>query len=677
MMKVAIFHDFFDEIGGAEITLLVLAKALNATIVTTNIDKQKISELGFDSIKFVSLGGIPNVKYLKQFAAQLRFLFCDFSREFDFFIFGGFCSISAAIKHKNNLWYCFSPRRGIYDLRYHYFSKYNIPAQALINLLMLLDKFFARKLKTIIAPSQNVRSRIRKYYGRKSDVVYHPVPTKNFHFKKHEGYWLCATRIDSYKRLELQLAAFAKLSSEKLVIVGTHSPENKGYFLDLLENCPRNVDFVGGVYDPMKLSELYSKCKGFIVTSLNEDFGMNVVEAMASGKPVIAPDEGGYRETVVDGVTGVLIPDITAGSLSSAVEQVSRELEEKPDKYSRECMERASEFDEKIFIRKIKEILDGEDNRNSGGVKGKSSSPKVSVVIPTYYSERTLRACLESVLNQTYDDYEVVVVYTVCGDETLSIIKDFAERDDRVRYVTQEKVGRGPARNNGIRASKGEIIVSTDSDCVVPSDWLQKLVEPIQKDGEVVVQGHEIAASDDFLSKLIEGGNDRHVQNHVKKGGYIDHIDTKNMAIKKDLLNELGGFNNTLGTLDDFELKIRLKKAGIKIRFLPDLRVKHNHRQSLFLLIKQKAEQGYWASIVYQLHKDFFDSEKKKDNVIQTQYLSYLLLSPFVLIKKFFEYGPSNCLFIIINSLSWLCGNFIGRLNKTKAFKQIKEEEKE
>ncbi|MDD5454642.1 MAG: glycosyltransferase [Candidatus Ratteibacteria bacterium] len=352
-MKIAIFHDYFDEVGGAEITFLILARALEATIITTNIDRGKISELGYGDVKIISAGKVLPVKYFKQMMSKYRFFLYNCSSQFDFFIFGGFCSIFAAKKHKKNLWYCLSPERGLYDLRYRYFSKNNFFAQSVIGLLIKLDKYFAKHLKRIIAPSRNVQKRIKKYYSRESKIIHHPVSTDVFYFKKPKDYWLSVSRIDPYKRLELQLETFERTPEEKLIIIGTYSKENTKYFLRLKRMCPENVIFKGAVYDTDELSKLYAECKGFIATAQDEDFGMTVVEAMASGKPVVALNEGGYKETIIDKITGRLVEDVDPEKLSNAVREVSKNLE----KYKDACVRQAKKFDTKVFIEKMKEEI--------------------------------------------------------------------------------------------------------------------------------------------------------------------------------------------------------------------------------------------------------------------------------------------------------------------------------
>lgn len=350
-MKIAIMHDYFDEIGGAELTLLHLARALDAPVITTNIAKKRVSELGFADVRFISIGRVPAVAHVKQMAAKLRFQLCNFQQAFDVFIFGGFCSIFAAKRHRNNLWYCFSPQMGLYELRYTYFSRYNIFAQAVISLFVMLDQQAARAVSRFVAPSKHVQQKIRKCYKRQSSVVYSPVSA--FSYKPHDHYWLCVSRIDPCKGLDKLLKVFARLPQERLVVVGAAAGEHQGYFARLRKGSPANVQFVGGVYDRRALAQYYARCKGFVTASTIEGFGMNVVEAMAAGKPVIAPARGGHLETMVDGATGRLLDKLDSAAFVKAIQKVGAHA----PRYRKACEQQAQRFDTDAFVRNMKKEI--------------------------------------------------------------------------------------------------------------------------------------------------------------------------------------------------------------------------------------------------------------------------------------------------------------------------------
>ena len=175
-------------------------------------------------------------------------------------------------------------------------------------------------------------------------MIYPPIETSRFSYRKNGDYWLSVNRLITHKRVDIQLKAFAKMPDEKLIIVGwyeksKHFQEYAGYLEGLK---PDNVEIRNWV-SQKELLNLYSNCKGFITTSKNEDFGMTPVEAMASDKPVIPPNEGGYRESIIDGVTGSLISDIDPVKIIRVVREIGPHAEQ----YKDACLDRAGEFDTK------------------------------------------------------------------------------------------------------------------------------------------------------------------------------------------------------------------------------------------------------------------------------------------------------------------------------------------
>jgi glycosyltransferase involved in cell wall biosynthesis len=163
-------------------------------------------------------------------------------------------------------------------------------------------------------------------------------------------------RLTRAKRIEIQMKAFSKLPDEKLIIVGSYERGSRPFesykrFIEKIK--PENVEIMSWV-DYKTLRELHANSKGFITTSMDEDFGMTPIEAMASGKAVIAPNAGGYKESVINGKTGVLIDDINTDKLVEAIKEVRKN----PKKYKSACIRQAKKFDTKEFMRKIKEQIE-------------------------------------------------------------------------------------------------------------------------------------------------------------------------------------------------------------------------------------------------------------------------------------------------------------------------------
>lgn len=116
-MKIAIFHDYFRVLGGAEKLVLTMAKSLDADIITSEFDSSCIKDSNFKDLRIISLGKHSKLTNLLPMICRRRFSKCDFSKEYDYFIFSGNFSIYAAKKHRPNIWYCHSPLRGLYDLK--------------------------------------------------------------------------------------------------------------------------------------------------------------------------------------------------------------------------------------------------------------------------------------------------------------------------------------------------------------------------------------------------------------------------------------------------------------------------------------------------------------------------------------------------------------------------------
>jgi glycosyltransferase involved in cell wall biosynthesis len=357
MLKVAIFHDYIGAIGGAERLVLTLARALGADVITTDLDFGSVKKLGFQDINIISLGPLFKAAPFRQLEASLKFALCNFP-DYDFYIFSGNWAHFAASRHKPNLWYCHTPTRAFYDLEEYVLKNQKTAVHRMIALMWThlhrwFDQRTIRYINKIVANSQNTKERIKKYYNIDADVVYPPISTDKFRFIENGPYWLAVNRLYPEKRIYLQMEAFCRLPQEKLKIVGwLDGKDNDRRNLELKFDIPSNVEVLGSVPDDV-LADLYGRSRGFICTAMDEDFGMAPVEAMAAGKPVVATKEGGYLESVVDGVTGRLV-EADVESIVDAVLEISKIGS---GAYRDACMSRAKLFDERIFENKVRAMI--------------------------------------------------------------------------------------------------------------------------------------------------------------------------------------------------------------------------------------------------------------------------------------------------------------------------------
>lgn len=364
-MKIAVFHNYLDNIGGAEMVALFLARELGADIYTTNVDLEKIKKMGFDNLepRIFSIGSIPKIAPFRQQLALLYFRQLNLSKKYDFFIIAGDWAMSAAVNNQPNIWYVHSPLNELWEfqlfIKKELLSLWKKPIYNLwVNFNRKLTLKYAKHVNSWVCNSLNTKNRIKKYYLKDSLVINPPINTNEYKSSESKGYWLSVNRLAVHKRIEIQLEAFKSLPNEKLIIVGSYEkdvPQFENYKTYLEKIKPTNVTFLHWL-NKTELLEFYGECKGFITTSKDEDFGMTVIEAMAAGKPVICPNEGGYKESIGTS-TGILLDNIDNVKLKDAIQNISGKLITNKNFYKDACIKRASEFDTKVFINKIKEAI--------------------------------------------------------------------------------------------------------------------------------------------------------------------------------------------------------------------------------------------------------------------------------------------------------------------------------
>lgn len=365
-MNIAILHSFMDNIGGAEMVTLTLARELNAHIYTTNINKDHIIEMGFQDVlpRIISIGKVPLQAPFRHQITSFRFRRLNLSKRYNYYIISGDWAMSGGVNNHPNIWYVHSPLHELWELkgwiRKNIVSALKRPfydVWVLVNRILTLK--YSRYIDTFVSNSKNTKERIKKYYKKDAVVIYPPIYTDKYSSNTSKDYWLSVNRLLKNKRIEIQLDTFRKMPEENLIIVGSYEKsaiQFESYKSELESIKPSNVTIVSWV-DDKELKSLYSECKGLITTAMKEDFGMTAVEAMASGKPVIAPNEGGYKESIIDGANGILIDDIDADKLSNAIRNINRKLNLEGEPFNYSCVERSREFDTTIFIEKIKEVL--------------------------------------------------------------------------------------------------------------------------------------------------------------------------------------------------------------------------------------------------------------------------------------------------------------------------------
>jgi len=207
---------------------------------------------------------------------------------------------------------------------------------------------------------------------------------------------------------------------------------------------------------------------------------------------------------------------------------------------------------------------------------------RISLVIPTYNRRETLRRCLAAALAQDLPDYEVIVVDDASTDGTEEMVpREFPQ----VRYLRQER-NRGPAaaRNRGLAVAQGEIIAFTDDDCLLPPDFLSRLLEGYRQYPQVVGVGGYLLAPDHLLTRNPWAQYEAYMTRQVYRAGDAPYVGgyecpaggTNAMSYRRSALEAVGGFDESFPVPggEDAELKWRMVQAGGALAYLP-IRVIH------------------------------------------------------------------------------------------------------
>ena len=331
--RVALVHDWLTGMRGGEKVLEAIAELYpGATIHTLLHVKGTVSaalQKHPERRSFVQW--LPSAaqhyrRYLPFFPTAIEQF--DFD-PYDLVISTSHCAAKSVVVpgRARHICYCHSPMRYAWDQ----FDSYFGPAQVGPGVSSLLRPVMARlarwdaatagRVDRYVANSHYVAGRIRRYYNRGSTVVYPPVDTAFYHpdsALSPEPFFLAVSALVPYKRLDVAIRACAEAGTP-LTIVGKGPEEDR--LRRLARTVGADVTFAGWLMDD-EIRELYRRCRAALMPGI-EDFGMVPVEAQACGRPVVALGEGGAVESVVDGVTGLLVKDPTVGAFAAALRDVS------------------------------------------------------------------------------------------------------------------------------------------------------------------------------------------------------------------------------------------------------------------------------------------------------------------------------------------------------------------
>jgi len=223
----------------------------------------------------------------------------------------------------------------------------------------------------------------------------------------------------------------------------------------------------------------------------------------------------------------------------------------------------------------------------------------ISVVIPSYNSEQTIRKCLDSILNQSYSGpYEAILVDS-SNDSTPVIVSSFYPNVKLIHLG--QKTDPGTARNLGVREAKGELIAFIDSDCIAAQDWLENIHFAHESDysivGGVVNNGNEdddLVAWAGYMAEFRE-----FLPEQTRRE--VMHIPTCNISYKKEVFDEFGVFRGEYYPQEDLMYNYNLWTNGVRLLLNPAIRVWHHHRSELKDFLRHQRKIGAITSKVLKI----------------------------------------------------------------------------
>ncbi|HEV3091378.1 MAG TPA: glycosyltransferase [Candidatus Cybelea sp.] len=353
-MNVALVHDYLNQRGGAERVFAHIARAWPDAPIFTALYDERVHGKEFPKRR-VRRSYLARVPYANRIFRALAPLY---PRAFEAFDLSGY----DAIVSSTTAWAkgVRIPRDAVHVCYVNTVSRFafasdeyvgkmapiNI-ARPLIHRLIAWDKAAALRPTQLVANSRNVAARIRRHYGRDSEVLHCPVDIERFSVGAGDGgYFIVASRLLPYKRIELAIDA-ASLANVPLLIAGTGPAER-----DLRRRAEGTTSTMLGYVSDERLNELLGGASAAVLPG-EEDFGLVPLEAAAAGRPTIAYRGGGALETIVEGETGAFFDDPSAQSLAGAMRSFDASRFE-----SRRLRAHAEAFGPAQFVERLKNIVE-------------------------------------------------------------------------------------------------------------------------------------------------------------------------------------------------------------------------------------------------------------------------------------------------------------------------------
>jgi len=247
--------------------------------------------------------------------------------------------------------------------------------------------------------------------------------------------------------------------------------------------------------------------------------------------------------------------------------------------------------------------------------------PSVSIVMTVRNVEKYIANCIMSILDQTFNNFEIVIIDDMSNDNTKNIIEKFD--DKRIKYFKNIKwLGISKSRNRGLKYATGDYIFFTDGDCTVSKNWIEEGLKYLKDPNCVGVEGKIYYVSNDYEPSFSD---------HFTENRYGGHFMTGNIAYKKSVIERVGGFDERYTYLEDRDLALRAMKFG-RIDFNPEMIVYHPKN---ILKPRQFVEVGKRIRNRVLLYKKFGEKTSFLWRIVCPSNLMAIIFPPLIFVSFF------------------------------------------
>jgi GT2 family glycosyltransferase len=273
----------------------------------------------------------------------------------------------------------------------------------------------------------------------------------------------------------------------------------------------------------------------------------------------------------------------------------------------------------------------------------------ISIIISVYNNEDTLPACLDSLLSIGYPNYEIILVNDASTDNTLKIMKEYEQKHKRIKVITY-KINKGVpgARNEGMKAARGDVFVFSDGDCTFYKYWPSRLINALEDPKIGATGGRDISPPNEpFLKKCIDHTLTSFIGTGGLRGAKLRlakySVTGCNFAIKKEVVDKVGMHDERIRWRgEEKEWSQRIRDGGFNIKFVPDSFVLHYRRISL---------KSFWTQ-TYKSGKARYDILKAAPKSFELIHIVPSLYILFLLITGLFSLISVYSLYLLLFGLS-------------------------